>query len=172
MFLLFCSFVVTNGDTSLNGSLLFIIQHGDRVPPTLTRNAGLQLQAGSTAPITPAALQLTDPDTAASDLSFVVTRPPRHGQLLLGGVQLATPGSFLQSDVDRLSLAYRHAPGSPGGGDAFHFLPSDGINRGYLEFSQLRAEPAVFNIQVSRRGVVPPPPAAELTCRSTPSPPS
>lgn len=158
----FClhSFVVTNGDSSRSGTLHFTIEHGDCIPPTLNRNTGLQLQDGSTETITAEQLQLTDPDTAAANLSFVVTQPPRYGKLLLGGVPLTPPLRFSQTDVDGLNLAYRHNLGSQAEMDRFYFLPSDGNNRGYLEFGQLREEPAAFNIQVkhtdpTRTGVVP-----------------
>ncbi|XP_035509431.1 FRAS1-related extracellular matrix protein 1b [Morone saxatilis] len=146
---LFClhSFVVTNGDSSRSGTLHFTIEHGDRIPPTLHHNVGLQLPDGSTATITAEQLQVTDPDTAVANLSFVITQPPRYGKLLLRGVPLSPPLSFTQTDVDELNLAYRHDLGSPAEIDRFYFLPTDGTNRGYLEFGQLREEPAVFNIQ-------------------------
>nr|XP_046247058.1 FRAS1-related extracellular matrix protein 1b isoform X2 [Scatophagus argus] len=159
------SFVVTNGDTSRSGSLHFTIEHGDRIPPTLHRNTGLRLQDGSTETITADLLQLTDPDTAAANLSFVLTRPPRYGKLLLRGVPLSPPLSFTQTDVDELILAYRHDPSSPADIDGFYFLPSDGKNRGYLEFGQLTEEPAVFDIQVDRVDRTPP----SLTTRRSPS---
>uniref|UniRef100_A0A4W6CZ86 Fras1 related extracellular matrix 1b n=1 Tax=Lates calcarifer TaxID=8187 RepID=A0A4W6CZ86_LATCA len=143
------SFVVTNGASSRSGSLHFTIEHGDRIPPTLDRNAGLRLQDGATETVTSDRLRLTDPDTAAANLSYVVTQPPRHGKLLLRGVPLTPPLRFTQTDVDGLNLAYRHDLGSPAEIDRFYFLPTDGNNRGYLEFGQLREEPAVFNIQVS-----------------------
>uniref|UniRef100_A0A8P4KJE7 Fras1 related extracellular matrix 1b n=1 Tax=Dicentrarchus labrax TaxID=13489 RepID=A0A8P4KJE7_DICLA len=150
------SFVVTNGDSSRSGTLHFTIEHGDRIPPTLHHNVGLRLPDGSTATITTEQLQLTDPDTAVANLSFVVTQPPRYGKLLLRGVPLSPPLSFTQTDVDELNLAYRHDPGSPADIDRFYFLPTDGTNRGYLEFGQLREEPAVFNIQVERVDRTPP----------------
>ncbi|XP_035863594.1 FRAS1-related extracellular matrix protein 1b [Sander lucioperca] len=159
------SFVVTNGDSSRSGVLRFSIEHGDRIPPTLHHNTGLRLQDGATATVTAAQLQLTDPDTAPANLSFVVTQPPRHGRLLLGGVPLAPPLAFTQTDVDEINLAYRHDPASPADIDRFYFLPTDGNNRGYLEFGQLRDEPAVFNIQVDRVDRTPP----SLTTRRSPS---
>lgn len=146
----FCllSFVVSNGDSSLSGVLHFTIEHGDRIPPTLAQNAGIRLQDGSMATITADLLQLTDPDTTAADLSYAVTQLPRHGRLLLRGAELPSPPRFSQTDVDQLNLTYHHQPGSLAQIDRFYFLPSDGHNRGYLEFGQLREEPAVFNIQV------------------------
>ncbi|KAF1385246.1 hypothetical protein PFLUV_G00105740 [Perca fluviatilis] len=159
------SFVVTNGDSSRSGVLRFAIEHGDRIPPTLHHNAGLRLQDGATKTVTVAELQLTDPDTAAANLSFVVTQPPRHGRLLLAGVPLAPPLAFTQTDVDEMKLAYRHDPASPADIDRFYFLPTDGNNRGYLEFGQLRDEPAVFNIQVDRVDRTPP----SLTTKRSPS---
>ncbi|XP_038570885.1 FRAS1-related extracellular matrix protein 1b isoform X2 [Micropterus salmoides] len=159
------SFVVTNGDSSRSGVLHFTIEHGDRIPPTLNHNTGLRLQDGSTETITADQLQLTDPDTPTANLSYAVTQPPRHGKLLLRGAPLSPPLSFTQTDVDELNLAYRHDPGSPADIDGFYFLPTDGNNRGYLEFGQLREEPAVFNIQVDRLDRIPP----SLTTRRSPS---
>ncbi|MEQ2213405.1 hypothetical protein XENOCAPTIV_014524 [Xenoophorus captivus] len=129
--------------------LFFTIEHGDRIPPTLKINAGLHLQDRSTATITPDLLQLTDLDTATSNLTYLITLLPRYGKLLLKGTRLPSPPRFFQTDIDHLDLAYRHNPGSPAELDQFYFLPSDGTNKGYLEFGQLREEPAVFNIQVN-----------------------
>ncbi|XP_063746795.1 FRAS1-related extracellular matrix protein 1b [Eleginops maclovinus] len=159
------SFVVTNGDSSRSGTLHFTIEHGDRIPPTLHHNTGLQLQDGSTETVTPAQMQLTDPDTATSSLSFVITQPPRHGRLLLRGVPLFPPLKFTQTDVDQLNLAYQHNLGSLEDTDRFYFLPTDGTNSGYLEFGHLREEPAVFNIQVDRVDRLPP----SLSTRQSPS---
>uniref|UniRef100_A0A3Q3MFJ2 Fras1 related extracellular matrix 1b n=1 Tax=Mastacembelus armatus TaxID=205130 RepID=A0A3Q3MFJ2_9TELE len=159
------SFVVTNGDSSRSGTLHFTIEHGDRIPPTLNHNTGLRLQAGSTETITSSHIQLTDPDTATTNLTYIVTQPPRYGKLLLRAVPLRPPLRFTQTDVDELKLAYRHNPGSPAEIDRFYFLPTDGNNRGYLEFGQLREEPAVFNIQVDQVDRTPP----SLTTRRSPS---
>ncbi|XP_036971006.1 FRAS1-related extracellular matrix protein 1b isoform X3 [Acanthopagrus latus] len=159
------SFVVTNGDSSRSGTLHFTIEHGDRIPPTLHHNTGLRLQDGSTETIGADQLQLTDPDTVTANLSYVITQLPRYGKLLLRGVPLSPPLSFTQTDVDELNLAYQHDPGSPADIDRFYFLPTDGSNRGYLEFGQLREEPAVFNIQVDRVDRTPP----SLTTRRSPS---
>ncbi|XP_069376243.1 FRAS1-related extracellular matrix protein 1b isoform X2 [Paralichthys olivaceus] len=159
------SFVVSNGVLSRSGSLHFTIEHGDRIPPTLLHNAGLRLQDGATETIPPERLQLTDPDTPAANLSYIITRPPRYGKLLLRGAPLTPPLRFTQMDVDRLDLAYRHDLGSPAEIDRFYFLSTDGTNRGYLEFGQLREEPAVFNIQVDRVDRTPP----SLTTRRSPS---
>ncbi|XP_040896305.1 FRAS1-related extracellular matrix protein 1b isoform X2 [Toxotes jaculatrix] len=159
------SFVVTNGVSSRSGTLHFTIEHDDRIPPTLNHNAGLQLQDGATETIGPDQLQLTDPDTAAANLSYIITQTPRYGKLLLRGVPLMPPLKFTQKDVDELNLAYRHDPGSPAEIDRFYFLPTDGNNRGYLEFGQLREEPAVFNIQVDLVDRMPP----SLTTRQSPS---
>ncbi|XP_030584122.1 FRAS1-related extracellular matrix protein 1b isoform X2 [Archocentrus centrarchus] len=159
------SFVVTNGDSSRSSTLRFTIEHSDRIPPTLSRNAGLQLQDGSTATITSDQLQLTDPDSAVANLSYIITQLPRYGKLLLKGAPLSSPPRFFQTDVDELHLSYRHDPSTPAEMDKFFFLPSDGNNRGYLEFGQLREEPAVFIIQVDRVDRTPP----TLTTRGSPS---
>ncbi|XP_062419236.1 FRAS1-related extracellular matrix protein 1b [Pungitius pungitius] len=158
-------FVVTNGDSSHSGALHFSIEHGDRIPPTLQHNTGLRLQDGATETITSDQLQLTDPDTAPANLSYVIRQLPRHGRLLLRGVPMSPPLTLAQADVDERNLAYQHDPGSQADIDRFYFLPTDSHNRGYLEFGQLRKEPAVFNIQVNRVDRLPP----SLTTRRSPT---
>lgn len=147
--MLLCSFEVTNGESSRSGILHLTIHHADRVPPTLQRNSGLRLQGGASEPITSQQLQLSDPDTAPSNLTFRLTVAPRHGQLLLGGAPLAPPFSFTQDHLDQQQLVYQHQPGALETSDSFAFLPSDGTNAGYLHLGQLRKEPQVFHIQVS-----------------------
>uniref|UniRef100_A0A3P9DAJ0 Fras1 related extracellular matrix 1b n=1 Tax=Maylandia zebra TaxID=106582 RepID=A0A3P9DAJ0_9CICH len=139
------SFVVTNGDSSRSSTLHFTIEHGDRIPPTLSRNVGLRLQDGSTVTITSDQLQLTDPDTTTANLGYVITQLPQHGKLLLRGTPLPSPPRFSQTNVDDLHLTYQHDPSSP--------------------FGQLREEPAVFDIQVDWVDRTPP----TLTTRGSPS---
>lgn len=145
---LLCSFVVTNGASSRDGVLHLTIRHADRVPPTLQRNSGLRLQGGASKPITSQELQLSDPDTAPSNLTFRLTVAPRHGRLLLDGAPLAPPLTFTQEHLDHQQLVYHHQPGGRETSDSFSFLPSDGTNAGYLHLGQLGAEPQVFSIQV------------------------
>ncbi|XP_075901306.1 FRAS1-related extracellular matrix protein 1b isoform X1 [Nelusetta ayraudi] len=160
------SFVVTNGESSRSGVLHLTIRHADRVPPTLLRNTGLRLQGSASEPVTSQHLQLSDPDTAAANLTFRLTVAPRHGELLLlGGAPLAPPLSFTQDHLDQQDLVYQHHPGSLETFDSFSFLPSDGTNAGYLQFGQLREEPQVFSIQVELADSAPP----SLTTRQSPS---
>ncbi|XP_028301158.1 FRAS1-related extracellular matrix protein 1-like, partial [Gouania willdenowi] len=159
------SFLVSNGGSTRSGSMTFSIVLADQVPPTLLCNSALQLQSGSTATITSAHLQLSDPDSAPSNLTYLLTTPPRHGRLLLRGETLAPPTThFTQSDVDELRLSYTHTR-THTHTDSFSFLPSDGINQGYLETGSLRAEPAEFVIQVQQEEWTPP----SLSVRRTPS---
>lgn len=135
------------------GVVLFAVEHRDRVHPTLHHNTWLRLPDGSTETITAEHLQLTDPDTAAANLTFVITRLPRHGKLLLKGVAVSLAAAFTQRDVDEMNVAYQHDPDSPQDVDSFYFLPSDGSNRGFLEFGQLRENAAIFTIQVRLRKI-------------------
>ncbi|KAL1023166.1 hypothetical protein UPYG_G00037220 [Umbra pygmaea] len=160
----FFSFVVTNGMTSRTGSLRFTIEHGDRIPPSINRNNVLQLTESAVAIITPDHLELTDPDTAVENLTYTLTQPPLYGKLLLKGYILTVP-RFTQTDVNNLDLAYQHHQGSPAQIDRFSILPSDGTNRGYLEYGQLKEGPVVFTIQVEHVDRNPP----ILVTKRTPS---
>ncbi|KAJ8395495.1 hypothetical protein AAFF_G00032290 [Aldrovandia affinis] len=157
------SFVVSNGVTSKSGSLLFKVEHGDRIPPTLSSNNGLRLTEGATVPISQDILELTDPDTAANNLTYTVAQLPQYGRLLLRGQPLSQR-RFTQADINSLDLTYQHQSG-PARIDRFTFLASDGTNRGFLLYGQLREEPVTFTIEVEHVDKTPP----SLVTRRTPS---
>lgn len=140
------SFDISNGVTSRSGSISFTVEHSDRIPPTLSVNTGLQLPEGSTRIISPEHLQLTDPDTAMENLTYTLVQPPQYGKLLLKGFPLSH-ACFTQLDINTMLLSYQHL-NSFARIDRFTFQPSDGTNKGYLEYGQLREQPAVFTIQV------------------------
>lgn len=145
---LFHSFVITNGVSSRSGSLMFLIDHSDRIPPTLTTNAGLHITEGGSQSLSSENLLLTDPDTALENLTYTVTLLPQYGRLLLRGVPLTlTHNRFTQVNINNLELIYQHM-GGPAHIDQFSFLPSDRNNRGYLEYGQLKDVPVTFIIQV------------------------
>ncbi|MBW2255462.1 MAG: tandem-95 repeat protein, partial [Deltaproteobacteria bacterium] len=93
--------------------------------PTLVVNEPLQVDEGATAPITPAELMLTDPDTAASALVFTLETVPATGVLSLDGTALALNDTFTQDDIDQGLVAYAHG-GAEVTTDGFQFLVSDG----------------------------------------------
>ncbi|XP_076880729.1 FRAS1-related extracellular matrix protein 1b [Brachyhypopomus gauderio] len=146
------SFDVSNGVKSRGGSLIFMVEHADRIPPTLSINAGLQLVEGTTRTISPEHLKLTDPDTAVESLVYTLIQPPQFGRLALKGLHLT---HFTQLDVDNMHLTYQHL-NSPAKIDRFTFQPSDGTNRGYLSLGQLKEQAAVFTIQIEVLDKTPP----------------
>ncbi|XP_028856567.1 FRAS1-related extracellular matrix protein 1b [Denticeps clupeoides] len=148
------SFVITSGLTSKSGSLQFVVESSDRIPPTLKINTGLQLSEGAVKIITPENLELSDPDTALENLTYTLTQMPQHGWLLLRGFPV--PHSrFTQANIHSMELAYHHQ-GGPVRIDRFSFLPSDGTNTGYLAHGQLQNEPSIFTIQVEHLDKMPP----------------
>ncbi|KAI1891906.1 hypothetical protein AGOR_G00148540 [Albula goreensis] len=157
------SFVISNGVTSKSSSLHFSIEHGDRIPPTLSSNKGLRLTEGATVPISQDRLELMDPDTAVSNLTYTLTQLPQYGRLLLRGQPLSQP-RFTQADINSLDLTYQHQSG-PAQIDRFTFLASDGANRGFLLYGQLREQPVAFTIEVEHVDKTPP----SLVIKRTPS---
>ncbi|NWX22635.1 CSPG4 protein, partial [Aegotheles bennettii] len=100
--------------------LLVLISFEARCPQRSTqlwRNAGLQLTRAQRAEIGTSVLdasnllsQIPDPERAAHDVVFLVTRLPAHGQLLVAGVPLEqSQPFFLQSDLAAGRLAYAHS---------------------------------------------------------------
>ncbi|TRY82888.1 hypothetical protein DNTS_001526 [Danionella cerebrum] len=148
------SFAVTNGVTSRSGSLHFTVEHRDRIPPTLIANKGLELIEGTIKTISPAELTLTDPDTALENLTYIVIQSPKYGKLLLKGSPLSKP-RFTQLDIANMDLAYHHLKGQARI-DRFTFQPTDGTNKGFLEYGQLKLDPAVFIMQIEILDKTPP----------------
>ncbi|KAI4899055.1 hypothetical protein NFI96_009052 [Prochilodus magdalenae] len=148
------SFDISNGVTSRSGSISFTVEHSDRIPPTLSINTGLQLSEGSTRMISSEHLQLTDPDTTFENLTYNLIQPPQYGKLLLKGFSLSHP-HFTQVDINNMQLSYQHL-NSFAKIDRFTFQPSDGTNKGYLEYGQLKEQPAVFTIQIEAIDKTPP----------------
>ncbi|KAJ8385248.1 hypothetical protein AAFF_G00191250 [Aldrovandia affinis] len=139
-------FVVSNGQSTRNGTLEIAVEMTDRVLPSLTRNSGLRVFQGSTMALSSEALSLYDPDTPPTSLVFLLAQSPQYGQLLVQGA-LLTGGNFTQQNLLDLDLAYRHG-GGPSQIDRFSFTASDGTNQGFLVEGRIQTEPVVFTIQM------------------------
>ncbi|KAG2466922.1 FREM1 protein, partial [Polypterus senegalus] len=139
-------FIVSNGVSTRNRTLEITVEMSDRHLPTVSQNAGLQVPEGSMMVIPTEALQISDPDTPAQNLTFLLAQRPQFGQLFRRGSPLQQR-HFTQFDVDSLHMAYKHG----GGGaqiDRFSFVASDGTNSGFIVDGKMQTEPIFFMIQV------------------------
>ncbi|XP_007465709.1 PREDICTED: FRAS1-related extracellular matrix protein 1 [Lipotes vexillifer] len=141
-------FIVSNGLQTKPGVFEITLETVDTALPVVTRNKGLRLAEGATGLLSPDLLQLTDPDTAAENLTFLLAQLPRHGQLYLRGTVLL-PHSFTQLDVDSGHVTYRHS-GGHSRTDRFTFVATDGTNEGFLVDGRRWQEPVSFTIQVDQ----------------------
>ncbi|XP_053152071.1 FRAS1-related extracellular matrix protein 1-like [Hemicordylus capensis] len=143
---LFARFIVSNGLRTKHGKFEIILKTVDRALPTVAKNEGLRLLDGGMAFLSPDVLQLSDPDTAPQNLSFLLAQLPQYGQLYNREFELWQQ-SFSQQDVDNMNIAYRH-----GGGDSrfdrFTFVATDGVNQGFIVNNKVQVEPLAFIIQV------------------------
>ncbi|XP_040337212.1 FRAS1-related extracellular matrix protein 1 isoform X4 [Herpailurus yagouaroundi] len=141
-------FIVSNGLQTKQGVFEITLETVDRALPVVTRNRGLRLAEGSTGLLSPDLLQLTDPDTPAENLTFVLVRLPQHGQLYLRGTMLLRH-NFTQKDVDSRNVAYRHL-GGDSQVDCFTFVATDRTNQGFIVDGRVGQEPVTFTIQVDQ----------------------
>lgn len=148
---LFARFIISNGLQTKQGVFEITLETVDRALPVVTRNKGLRLAEGATGLLSPDLLQLTDPDTPAENLTFLVAQLPRHGQLYLSGMVLLQH-NFTQLDVDSGRVAYRHS-GGDSQTDHFTFVAMDGTNQGFLVDGRVFQEPVSFTIQASLTNV-------------------
>ncbi|XP_036289987.1 FRAS1-related extracellular matrix protein 1 isoform X1 [Pipistrellus kuhlii] len=139
-------FIVSNGLQTKHGVFEIILEAVDRSLPVVTKNKGLRLAEGATGLLSADLLQLTDPDTPVENLTFLLARLPRHGQLYLRGTMLLQH-NFTQQDVDSRMVAYRHS-GRDSGTDCFTFVATDGTNQGFVVDGRVWHEPVSFIIKV------------------------
>ncbi len=93
-------------------------------PPVLSTNTGLSVNEGAHAALSSGALQTTDADHGAAQLTYAVTGLPAHGRLELStapGVALTT---FTQAQIDTGLVRYVH-DGSETLADSLVFTVSD-----------------------------------------------
>ncbi|XP_013371842.1 PREDICTED: FRAS1-related extracellular matrix protein 1 isoform X2 [Chinchilla lanigera] len=141
-------FLISNGLCTKHGVLEITLEAVDRALPVVTRNEGLRLARGAMGLLSPDLLQLTDPDTPAENLTFLLAQLPRHGQLYLRGTVLL-PHSFTQWDVDSRNVAYQHS-GGDSQVDRFTFVATDGTNQGFIVDGRVWQDPVPFTIQVDQ----------------------
>ncbi|XP_063036493.1 FRAS1-related extracellular matrix protein 1 isoform X4 [Melospiza melodia melodia] len=143
---LFARFIISNGLRTKHGTFKIALEAADQALPTLSRNMGLRLTEGAMALLTPDVLQLSDPDTAKENLTFLLAQLPQYGHLYYNGTVLLQY-NFTQQDVDNRDVAYKHRGGNSQT-DRFTFVASDRTNQGFIVNGRVQSEPVTFTIQV------------------------
>ncbi|NXW89537.1 FREM1 protein, partial [Alopecoenas beccarii] len=138
-------FIISNGLRTKHGTFMISLEAADQALPTLSRNTGLRLMEGTTALLSPDVLQLSDPDTAKENLTFLLAQLPQYGHLYYRGAMLLQY-NFTQQDVDNRDVAYKHR-GGDSQTDRFTFVATDGTNQGFIMNGRVQSEPVAFTIQ-------------------------
>lgn len=144
---LFARFIISNGLRTKHGTFMISLEAVDQALPTLSRNTGLRLVEGAVVLLSPDVLQLSDPDTANEDLTFLLAQLPQYGHLYYQGVVLLQY-NFTQRDVDNMDVAYKHR-GGDSQIDRFTFVATDRTNQGFIVNGRVQIEPVAFTIQAS-----------------------
>ncbi|KFQ30858.1 FRAS1-related extracellular matrix protein 1, partial [Merops nubicus] len=140
-------FIISNGLRTKHGTLMISLEAVDQALPTLSSNTGLRLVEGTMALLSPDVLQLSDPDTAKENLTFLLAELPQYGHLYYRGAMLLQY-NFTQQDVDNRDVAYKHQDGDSQT-DRFTFVATDGANQGFIVNGRVQSEPVTFTIQAS-----------------------
>ena len=106
--------------------------HPNNDDPVLAVDVTQTLSSGSTLTITPAMLQVTDPDTPAANLTYSLTAVPNpaDGYFKLNGQTLVVGASFTQADIAAGNLVYVTLSNTPRT-DSLSFTVKDGGFRIY-----------------------------------------
>ncbi|XP_014728412.1 PREDICTED: FRAS1-related extracellular matrix protein 1 [Sturnus vulgaris] len=139
-------FIISNGLRTKHGTFKIILEAADQALPTLSRNMGLRITEGAMILLTPDVLQLSDPDTAKENLTFLLAQLPQYGHLCYHGTVLLQH-NFTQQDVDNRDVAYKHRGGNSQI-DRFTFVATDRTNQGFIVNGRVQSEPVAFTIQV------------------------
>uniref|UniRef100_A0A8C0HGV7 FRAS1 related extracellular matrix 1 n=1 Tax=Buteo japonicus TaxID=224669 RepID=A0A8C0HGV7_9AVES len=139
-------FIISNGLKTKHGTFMISLEAVDQALPMLSRNMGLRLVEGAMALLSPDVLQLSDPDTAKENLTFLLAQLPQYGHLYYRGAVLLQY-NFTQQDVDNRDVAYKHRGGDTHI-DKFTFVATDRTNQGFIVNGRVQIEPVAFTIQV------------------------
>ncbi len=99
----------------------------DNSDPVLTINTGITLDEGASLTINESALQVTDNEQTAENLTYTLTDLPNQGNLTLDGLELLINQTFTQADINNQLLSYSH-DGSETIADSFSFTVFDGVD--------------------------------------------
>ncbi|XP_009932773.2 FRAS1-related extracellular matrix protein 1 isoform X3 [Opisthocomus hoazin] len=139
-------FTISNGLRTKHETFMIFLEAVDQALPTLSRNTALRLVEGTTALLSPDVLQLSDPDTAKENLTFLLAQLPQYGHLYYRGAVILQY-NFTQQDVDNRDVAYKHR-GGDSQIDRFTFVATDRTNQGFIVNGRVQSEPVAFTIQV------------------------
>ncbi|NWU15195.1 FREM1 protein, partial [Cephalopterus ornatus] len=140
-------FTISNRLRTKHGTFMISLEAADQALPTLSRNTGLRTMEGAMALLSPDVLQLSDPDTAKENLTFLLAQLPQYGHLYYRGAVLLQY-NFTQRDVDNRDVAYKHQ-GGDSQMDRFTFVATDRTNQGFIVNGRVQTEPVAFTIQAS-----------------------
>lgn len=97
----------TAGNTLPNQRFTLIVKPINNQPPMITNKGATVYENGETV-ITPQVLDVTDPDTEADALNFILTKVPDHGILYKRQMPLQAGDSFRLIDVAQGIIVYQN----------------------------------------------------------------
>lgn len=137
-------FTVTNGlSQAKDGEFRISIEPLDRILPSLRVNSLIEVTQGGDVELSRLLLKAQDPDTADTNVTFIIAKPPTYGRLYNRGIVITR--SFTQSDINLGFITYE-TDGSHAGLDNFLFNLSDGRHSGFLVNGTLQTKPVICSI--------------------------
>ncbi|CAH1774292.1 unnamed protein product [Owenia fusiformis] len=102
---------ITDGNDVLHETIHVTILPLDDSPPYVLKNLGLKLKASNTAPISPNILSARDLDSEDCEIKFIITRPPRFGEIQKTYRPMTVGrhnSDFTQDDLNNGYIYYKH----------------------------------------------------------------
>ena len=141
-------FTVTNGYSDAKDAEFHIkIDPLDKILPTLEVNSLVEVLQGTEVAITSSHLRAEDPDTASSNVTYMIAKQPTFGRLYNRGVYITS--LFTQSSIDRGFITYE-SEGTHTGLDNFLFTVTDGRHEGFLINGTLHQQPVMCSVFIKQ----------------------
>ncbi|KAI1235013.1 hypothetical protein IHE44_0002644, partial [Lamprotornis superbus] len=109
--------------------------------PRLKVNAGLQLQEGATAVLSPHILSAEDEDSPAEEVTYSI-QPPANGKVVLRSAPGTEVQRFTQAQIDNGLILFVHQ-GPLDGGFAFDLWDGENLSPGHFFLIRAQREPVV-----------------------------
>ncbi|XP_027658685.2 chondroitin sulfate proteoglycan 4 [Falco cherrug] len=109
--------------------------------PRLRVNAGLQLQEGATAAISPHILSAEDEDSPAEEVTYSI-QPPANGKVVLRSAPGAEVRRFTQAQINNGLILFVHQ-GPLDGGFAFDLWDGENLSPGHFFLVRAQREPLI-----------------------------
>ena len=123
-----------------------ILSYNDQPFRIVTRHPNLSVLQGAIANLTKDNLEVIDPDSPPSDITYRIVEPPLNGKLVFRERPKKKTSLFTQEDINQNRILFNHDGSASPDGDSFVFSVSDGSFPSYHETFDIDVLPVTLEL--------------------------